>query len=50
MTIREAILQIQLRADKWDDDSLVKSFVNIGPIIPMMRTAYQDRRAYSRYY
>lgn len=36
MTIREAILQIQLRADKWDDDSLVKSFVNVGPLIPLL--------------
>jgi len=36
MTLREVILQIQLRADKWDDDSLVKSFVNVGPLIPLL--------------
>lgn len=36
MTIKDAILQIQLRADKWDDDSLVKSFVNVGPLIPLL--------------
>lgn len=38
MTIREAILQIKLRADKWDDDSLVKSFVNVGPLIPLLNS------------
>lgn len=38
MTIREAILLIQLRADKWDDDSLVKSFVNVGPLIPLLNS------------
>lgn len=36
MTIQDAILQIQLRADKWDDDSLVKSFVKVGPLIPLL--------------
>lgn len=36
MTIQDAILQIQFRADKWDDDSLVKSFVKVGPIIPLL--------------
>lgn len=36
MNIQDAILQIQLRADKWDDDSLVKSFVKVGPLIPLL--------------
>lgn len=36
MTIKDAILQIQLRADKWDDNSLVKSFVTVGPLIPLL--------------
>lgn len=36
MTVKDAILQIQLRADKWDDNSLVKSFVKIGPLIPLL--------------
>lgn len=36
MTVQDAILQIQLRADKWDDNSLVKSFVKVGPLIPLL--------------
>ena len=38
MTIQDAILQIQLRADRWDDDSLVKSFVTVGPLIPLLNS------------
>lgn len=36
MTVQDAILQIKLRADKWDDNSLVKSFVKVGPLIPLL--------------
>lgn len=38
MTIQDAILQIQLRADKWDDNSLVESFVRVGPLIPLLES------------
>lgn len=38
MTIRDAILQIQLRADRWDDNSLVQSFVTVGPLIPLLNS------------
>ncbi|MDE6345693.1 MAG: ATP-binding protein [Muribaculaceae bacterium] len=36
MTVQDAILQIQLRADKWDDNSLVNSFVKVGSLIPLL--------------
>ena len=36
MTVQDAILQIQLIADKWDDNSLVESFVKVGPLIPLL--------------
>lgn len=36
MTVQDVILQIQLRADKWDDNSLVNSFVKVGPLIPLL--------------
>lgn len=38
MTIQDAILQIQLRADRWDDNSLVESFVTVGSLIPLLNS------------
>lgn len=36
MTVQDAILQIQLRADKWDENSIVESFVKVGALIPLL--------------
>ena len=38
MKVKDIILQMPLRADKWDEDLLVKTFVNIGPLVPMLRS------------
>jgi len=34
--IKDLILNIQLRADKWDEESLVKTFVKVGPIMVVL--------------
>lgn len=39
MNIKDAILRMPRRADKWEDDLLVKTFVNIGPLIPTLQSA-----------
>ena len=36
MTVKEAILQLPLRADKNDDDILVATFVQIGAVMPLL--------------
>ena len=36
MNAKDAILQMPRRADKWDEEMLVKTFVNIGPLIPTL--------------
>ena len=36
MNAKDAILQMPRRADKWDEEVLVKTFVNIGPLIPTL--------------
>lgn len=38
MNIKDAILKMPLRADKWEDDLLVKTFVQIGPLIPILHS------------
>lgn len=37
MNAKDAILRMPLRADKWEEEMLVKTFVNVGPLIPMLR-------------
>ena len=37
MDAKEVILRMPLRADKWEEEMLVKTFVNVGPLIPMLR-------------
>ena len=37
MNAKDAILRMPRRADKWEEDMLVKTFVNIGPLIPILR-------------
>ena len=37
MNAKDAILKMPRRADKWEDDLLVNTFVNIGPLIPLLR-------------
>lgn len=37
MDAKEAILRMPLRADKWEEEMLVKTFVNVGSLIPMLR-------------
>ena len=37
MNAKDAILKMPRRADKWEEELLVKTFVNIGPIIPMLQ-------------
>lgn len=37
MNVRDAILRMPRRADKWEEDLLVKTFVNIGPLIPLLK-------------
>ncbi len=39
MTAKDAILQMPLRADKWEEEQLVQTFVNIGPLIPILKGA-----------
>lgn len=37
MDAKEVILRMPLRADKWEEEMLVKTFVSVGPLIPMLR-------------
>lgn len=37
MNAKDAILQMPLRADKWDEKQLFETFVNIGPLIPLLK-------------
>lgn len=37
MKAKDAILQMPLRADKWDEKQLFETFVNIGPLIPFLK-------------
>lgn len=37
MNAKDAILKMPRRADKWEEELLVKTFVNIGPLIPMLQ-------------
>lgn len=36
MNVKDVILQMPRRADKWDEEMLVKTFVNIGPLLPTL--------------
>lgn len=38
MNAKDAILQMPPRADKWEEELLVKTFVNIGPLVPILRS------------
>ena len=34
---KDALLRMPLRADKWDEELLLETFVNIGSLIPLLR-------------
>lgn len=36
---KDALLQMPLRADKWDEELLLETFVNIGSLIPLLKGA-----------
>ena len=38
MNAKDAILKMPRRADKWEEELLVKTFVSIGPLIPMLQS------------
>lgn len=37
MNAKEVILQMPLRADKWTEEQLIQTFVNVGPLIPILK-------------
>lgn len=39
MNVKDVILQMPLRADKWEEEQLVQTFVNVGPLIPILKGA-----------
>lgn len=39
MNVKDAILRMPRRADKWDEELLVKTFVSIGPLISILQGA-----------
>ncbi len=39
MSAKEVILQMPLRADKWGEEQLIQTFVNVGPLIHILKGA-----------
>lgn len=37
MNIKDVVLRMPLRADKWEENLLVQTFVGVGPLIPILR-------------